>query len=426
MTSNLEKKIIFFWSINICLIPALLVSGPFLSDLSLSICSISYLIFMIFKKKFTDLKNIFFIFFFIFYLTLILSSLLSNNTLFSLHSSIPYLRFVIFVFCFCYVLRVEVKLLKKIFLVLSLTYAILVFDGYLQFFTGTNILNYPKMGVRVSSLFGDEHVLGSYAVRFLPIYIAVFLFISRLNKINLSLKFLFIISILLISLLIMFSGERTALGYLFLLFFLLLIFIKGFKKIKIFFLFFIILFCILVSYFSPKNFNRIYHETRDQIISKEKIYFYGPLRHEYLLVSLNIFNDNFFLGSGPRTYRIVCGDNKYKISDLSCNNHPHNIYVQLLAETGVMGGFFFTLFFLFFLISILKQFFQQQAKTTSYTSKYNVNVCLLSAIILNFFPFLPSGNFFNNWISIIYFYPVALYLALNHYRQQTIKKPLQI
>ena len=35
--------------------------------------------------------------------------------------------------------------------------------------------------------------------------------------------------------------------------------------------------------------------------------------------------------------------------------------------------------------------------------------CILLGIFVNLFPFLPSGNFFNNWLSILYFLPIGFY-----------------
>ena len=31
-------------------------------------------------------------------------------------------------------------------------------------------------------------------------------------------------------------------------------------------------------------------------------------------------------------------------------------------------------------------------------------------IFINLFPFSPSGSFFNNWLSIIYFLPLGFYI----------------
>ena len=37
-------------------------------------------------------------------------------------------------------------------------------------------------------------------------------------------------------------------------------------------------------------------------------------------------------------------------------------------------------------------------------------VCLFSCILISLWPFSPSGSFFNNWMSIIYYFPVGLLL----------------
>jgi len=38
---------------------------------------------------------------------------------------------------------------------------------------------------------------------------------------------------------------------------------------------------------------------------------------------------------------------------------------------------------------------------------------MLSTIFVNLWPLIPSGNFFNNWLSMIYFYPIAYYFYFN-------------
>ena len=173
---NFNKYLFIFLSINICLIPVFLITGPFLSDLSLSLCSILYLFYILLNKKFNVFKNYFFIFFLIFYLTILISSLQSANIFFSLHSSLPYIRFGLFILCVWHTAKEDIKLFNKIFLVLTAIYILLVFDGYLQFFTGTNILNFEKTGIRISSFFGDELILGSYVIRFLPIYLGLYFY----------------------------------------------------------------------------------------------------------------------------------------------------------------------------------------------------------------------------------------------------------
>ena len=40
----------------------------------------------------------------------------------------------------------------------------------------------------------------------------------------------------------------------------------------------------------------------------------------------------------------------------------------------------------------------------------NLQVCMVCCILINLWPFSPSGNFFNNWLNIIYFLPVGFYI----------------
>ena len=200
--ANFNKYLFIFLSTNICLIPFFLITGPFLSDLSLSLCSISYLFYILLNKRFNVFKNYFFIFFLIFYSSIVISSLQSANVLFSLHSSLPYIRFGLFILCVWHVAREDIKLFNKIFLVLTAIYILLVLDGYLQFFTGTNILNFEKTGIRVSSFFGDELILGSYVTRFLPIYLGLYFYTTVNRYISIYEKIFVLVFFILISILV--------------------------------------------------------------------------------------------------------------------------------------------------------------------------------------------------------------------------------
>jgi hypothetical protein len=70
------------------------------------------------------------------------------------------------------------------------------------------------------------------------------------------------------------------------------------------------------------------------------------------------------------------------------NNHPHNTYLQLLSETGFLGFLFIIVFWLFCIFKLFAniEFYHK---------------CLLLGLIINLFPFMFTGNFFNGWLSII-------------------------
>ena len=91
------KENFFFYKIPIILfslLPLFLITGPLLSDLSISIISIIFLIYCFREKNFTFFQNKYFYFFLIFWLYLIINSLFNNFNLNSLKISIFFLDMV--------------------------------------------------------------------------------------------------------------------------------------------------------------------------------------------------------------------------------------------------------------------------------------------------------------------------------------------
>ena len=131
---------------------------------------------------------------------------------------------------------------------------ILVFDGFVQFFFGKNILGYQAIdGNRVSSFFNDESILGSFIIKILP-FVIIFLF----N--NFTKKNIFTLSILIFGacLTIFISGERASFFLMIMMiFYFLIILFKyiEFRKI-LYFLISLIFFISLIITFSDNVKNR--------------------------------------------------------------------------------------------------------------------------------------------------------------------------
>ena len=107
------KKILFIG------LPFAIVSGPFLSDLFISLIGIFFLIYCFFEKKnFYLFKNIFFILLFFFNLYLIIISLFSQDLYLSLSSSLFYFRFLIFAFAIRFILIKDANTAIYFFLLL--------------------------------------------------------------------------------------------------------------------------------------------------------------------------------------------------------------------------------------------------------------------------------------------------------------------
>ena len=203
---NLYHKLLFVASLLLLLFPAAQISGPFLTDFFLILIGIIFLFVHNYNHKFILFKNRFFLVFTIFYISLIIGSLLSENIMLSLKSSVFYIRFLFFSLAIFFIFRNNKNYLKYFYIILFFTLIILVIDGYYQFFTGKNIFGFAKMRPdRLGGLFFEELILGSYISKILPIF---FTFVI-INKDLFNKKYILLFSVL-SYVLIFLSGDRAA------------------------------------------------------------------------------------------------------------------------------------------------------------------------------------------------------------------------
>ena len=409
-----QLKIHKFFEYLVILIPVFLISGPFLSDLSISLLSI-YCLFIC-KKYYQYEKIIIFFFFYLvtFYIFILISSFLAEEKFLSLKNSLFYLRFVLFSICFFFLLKNNEKILLKLFFVLILCFSILIFDGFFQAYFKFNLIglkiNEEYLGRRVSSFFGEELILGSYLTRLFPIIIGLSYFFLKFKK---GFNFYLIFFIFLMEIIVFLSGERTAFFLFNITLFLLMILLNDTKKISILSILIVsIVVAGLIIHDGPSK-KRIIDETIRDLKPKgynSEFVIINRQYHEHYLSAVKIFKDNVLFGVGPKNFRVICKYQKYNFSEYTCSTHPHNTYVQLLSETGIFS--FILIFSLFLLVVtiLFKQFYYK-----FFTNKIFLNdleICILIHIFISLFPFTPTGSFFNNWTSIIYYYPVGILLWL--------------
>ena len=150
-----------------------------------------------------------------------------------------------------------------------------------------------------------------------------------------------------------------------------------------------------------------YEQHKKKIL--DKVYIFSHDHHGHYMLSFKIFKDHPFIGTGVKGFRYLCRNKVYILEkNDGCSTHPHNTYVQILVSSGLIG----VSLLIFVLYYFVKEIFnnRKEINQKKYFDKYKVSKSVIvSAIFINLWPLIPSGNFFNNWLSMIYFYPIGFY-----------------
>jgi O-antigen ligase len=396
-------------SIFFYLIPFALISGPFLPDFLISIIGILFIFYVIKNKHYQYFNNNFFKIFLIFYLYIVIRSLFSANLIESFQTTIFYFRFSIFVLATYFLIENSKNFIRIFSLCLLSAITLVAVDGIFQFFYGYNLIGLKQaIPDRVSGLFGKESILGSYIVRLTPLLFAL-LFINFDKKFFFNYAICFILIILNIAVYI--SGERTS-------FFLMILFDAIFLTLirinfilKIFSVLLIFLLIFTFSIYKKSISDRMFNQVYESVFKEKKINIFSPGHQLHYQAAFKMFQDNYIFGQGVKMFRFECSKEKYyndnKYVEGSCSTHPHNTYIQFLAETGIFGFFFIFLCFFYILYNLYKNY----QKLILYKKANIPLVLILSNIFINLFPFTPTGNFFGNWLSVLYYLPVGFYLS---------------
>lgn len=442
---NFPNNIYNFISIHNC-IKLLLIVTPFFSiignaALNISIVLILFLFLALSIKE--KLNRYWFnkasLIFLIFYINMIISSLTSDFQVESLKSSLLYFRFWPVVIAFWYFSNTDKKFNYLFFCSLFLAFIILTVDGLTQYLNEYNLLGFEKNFNRVGGLFNDELILGSYLTRLMPVLFA-FLFLFYDNKPKIFALFLtFIITV---DITIFISGERTAFSLLFYATILIILLSSQYKILR---LITFLVSVILIIYISINDnivkerviTNTIESIGIDTLISNDNtndntndisignkeinIYFFSKQHHNFMNIAIASFSDNWLLGTGPKTFKYICKKDEYRHKIIpvdgnandGCSTHPHNLYLQVSSETGIIGLIIVSLLFIYIIKIFSIQLYQVTINRKIYFTDYQI--CLIIAISVSLWPIAPSYNVFGTWISYIYFLPVGFLLSSINY-----------
>ena len=320
----------------------------------------------------------------------------------------------------------------KYFLITASFFPILVsLDVIFQYFVGFNIIGLENFDTYVdkspipgsegkynTSFFGNEKIAGGFIQNF-SFFSILFLFFKLKDRERV--RFVLISSaICVLALGILLSGNRMPL----LLFFigLLLLFLFGFSLKKIISTSLIGIFIIFSFIFSidedrKKSFKSSYLNLLDirpfdesslvpystslaedkDIVDDFEFFWITPdtvAGHTKLIfTALDLWERNKIFGNGIKSFRLDCEKLEAHQKNRLCSNHPHNYYIEILAETGLAG------FFVIFVIGLLFIFFV--SKNFKLLRRNNIeNLILLASIIsiaLETLPFRSTGSIFTTY-----------------------------
>ena len=384
-----------------------LIWGPFFPD---TIVSLSVLIFLYYTFKnnyFYYFKNTPFALFLLFCVITTVSSLETEDVSLSINSSLFYFRIGVFSCLIWYLIDKDKNILKYFYYSLIACFSVLVIDGYYQFFTGFNLVGLPAYGARISSFFGDELIMGSYLSRLFPLLFALFL-VKKKNKYELY--FIGVLFIL-VDILIYITAERSAFFFLNLSTVFIIILIKEYQKFRLITFTIAFILIVILTLTNEQLSNRMIKgpaQSMGLIKDSQTKNIFTSSHDSLIKTAFKMFLDKPVLGHGPKMFRLICKEKKYQVGIKPCSTHPHNFYVQLLAETGVLGFSFLLIAFFYIFYCTYRQLKSIFLKQKRYLSDYQV--CLLSGILITIWPLSPNGNFFHNWLMVVYALPIGFYL----------------
>ena len=120
---------------------------------------------------------------------------------------------------------------------------------------------------------------------------------------------------------------------------------------------------------------------------------------------------NKYIGGGVKNFRFYCHTrpNLEKNSKFICNMHPHNYYLEILTETGIVG---FLIISLIFLQILYLSFYKKYISKSSFSAN-NTVVPFIFLFIAEIFPLKSTGSFFTTGNTTYLFLILAIIVGLN-------------
>jgi O-antigen ligase len=409
---SLLKKINY---LALLILPVFFILGKNYVNIAVIILTFSCIIFYFYKKinPFSKIENILFTIFFSY---IFINSLINYINFDNVLKSISLFRYIFFSTVIAYTIHnISSEQLKKIKYFYFFITIFVIIDIVFQYSFGLDIFGFePGMCeeghcLRYQGPFGKELIAGSFFAYF-GLITALFFFNGKI----LNLFFL------VLGVAILITGDRSPfIAYV--IFFITYIIIskqKFIKKIILIFISVLTFFLVLnllsstktryldftkdITYSGIKKFEN--NKNITDILKEIKDSPWG----KHYQVAWAMFLDKPINGHGYNSFQIKC--KKYEeITNTNtgnfkgCSRHPHNAFLEILAEQGIIGFLILCIIILYILKKVLTLKFKNQDIKIKFILSGILFLCF-------YFPLKPTGSLFSVWLGSMTFFVYSFYL----------------
>ena len=428
--SNLKITKYSYFSLLFSLIPISFIAGNMIININIILLILSSIFIfkkILFKLDYFLLDKIIFLFFFLILFTGAYNDLqvYNNNREFSdwrggfetIKKSLFFFKYLLLYLVIRFLIENNIINLKLFFITCSISCLFVSFDIFYQYKFGQDIFGFQTLGSgrKLGGPFGNELIAGGFIQRFsLFSFFVLPLFFT--DKSKYFSKYLIPILFIIFLLGIILSGNRMPLLLFVFSVFLILIFNK---KVRKFFLPFIIIFTLLFSIIFNfnlevrTNFQNFYKQVSKItliIVNKDL----GNQKVPQYFKEFSSFYDtwllNKYIGGGVKNFRYYCHvrPNIDKDSKFICNMHPHNYYLEILTETGLVGFIIcISIFLIVLYISLFKKYFLK-----STLQENNIIIPFIFLFLVEIFPLKSTGSFFTTGNTTYLFMIMAVLIGI--------------
>lgn len=416
MVLSHSKYLNYEYIINLllCILPLSFIAGNLCINLNMVL--IIFFSILKFKKKFFTFELKFvdkLLFIFFLYVILVGSYnyyfFSEQNNVYlkgNLIKSFAFLRYFLFYLSIKLIIENRIFNFKLFFITSSLSVLFVSLDLIYQLNFGKDIFGNLKTPYKLSGPFGSEPIAGSYLQRFsIFIFFLAPLFLDFKNKKNSLLVLSFIFFLIFISMII--AGNRMPLILFVFMFFILFLMEKKLRKFS-----FLLITSTTIVFLIVLMVNPLVQDYTQYFLRMCIGLFVFFKETLFLGLEPNITNtyikefysgyltwkENLIFGGGINFFYLNCA----KIIKY-CASHPHNYYLEILTELGIVGFFIVLLL----IINLFARFIKNKNKL-SLNFYDNLSLPFALVLFIEFFPIKTSGSFFTTGNTTFIFLLIAI------------------